>query len=206
MNIQVEELERSGFQLKDKVTYDALTPFVKVYLSKVNVAIISFIIINVILFAYLIFHIMLVVKGKVNGLEYTLAFSGGVLIVVALIPIHELIHAIAYKLCGAQKISFTINLKSFVFLTVADRFVASRKEFIGIALAPFLIITSVLIAGYFFSGPYLKCSFVTALMCHTFLCSGDFGLTSYFLFHKHEELVTYDDSQQKASYFLVREK
>ena len=33
------------------------------------------------------------------------------------------------------------------------------------------------------------------------MCSGDFGLLSYFEFNKDKQVVTYDDIENKISYF-----
>jgi hypothetical protein len=39
------------------------------------------------------------------------------------------------------------------------------------------------------------------LFAHTAMCSGDFGLLNYFEFYKDKEIVTYDDVENKISYF-----
>ncbi|MBK9716025.1 MAG: hypothetical protein IPO85_00595 [Saprospiraceae bacterium] len=41
----------------------------------------------------------------------------------------------------------------------------------------------------------------SVLLAHTAMCSGDFGLLSFFDFHKDKEPVTYDDVENKISYF-----
>jgi hypothetical protein len=33
------------------------------------------------------------------------------------------------------------------------------------------------------------------------MCSGDFGLISYFEYNKERQIVTFDDVEQKLSYF-----
>jgi hypothetical protein len=38
------------------------------------------------------------------------------------------------------------------------------------------------------------------------MCSGDFGILSYFELHKDKEVVTYDDIENKISYFYGRVK
>jgi len=38
------------------------------------------------------------------------------------------------------------------------------------------------------------------------MCSGDFGLFSYFEFHKTKDVVTYDDVEKQITYFYAREK
>jgi len=42
------------------------------------------------------------------------------------------------------------------------------------------------------------------LLCHTAISSGDFALLCYFEFHRDKEVVTYDNVEEKASYFYGR--
>jgi len=58
-------------------------------------------------------------------------------IAFALIPSHEYIHVLAYKSKGAKNTSCDANLKKFYFMAIAYRFVANKKEFQIVALAPF---------------------------------------------------------------------
>jgi RNA polymerase sigma factor (sigma-70 family) len=38
-------------------------------------------------------------------------------------------------------------------------------------------------------------------LAHAAMCSGDFGLLSYFEYHKTKQVATYDDVENKISYF-----
>lgn len=42
------------------------------------------------------------------------------------------------------------------------------------------------------------------LLAHTAMCSGDFGLLSYFEFNKEKNVVSYDDVENKISYFYAK--
>ena len=77
-----------------------------------------------------------------DGLTY---LCYGFAIAFTLVPIHEYIHALAYKSQGAATTSFDANWKKFYFMAIADKFVASKKEFQIIALAPFITINLILI-------------------------------------------------------------
>jgi hypothetical protein len=138
-----------------------------------------------------------------EGLTY-LAY--GLAIAFALLPVHEFIHAVAYKSQGAEKTSYDASLMKFYFLAVADRFVANRKEFQVVALAPFIVITSVLLILLLLTDPFWRMAVLGILLTHTAFCSGDFGLLSYFAFHKDKEVVTYDDKGNKVSYFYGVQK
>jgi hypothetical protein len=63
-----------------------------------------------------------------------------------------------------------------------------------------LLITS------FLTGEVWKVMLFTTLMIHTIACSGDFALLSYFEFNRKKEVVTYDDKENKVSFFYGREK
>ncbi|MEO5947545.1 MAG: DUF3267 domain-containing protein, partial [Chitinophagaceae bacterium] len=78
---------------------------------------------------------------------------------------------------------------------------ANRKEFQIVALAPFTVITTILLISLFFAGQLWSLTILGILLTHTAFCSGDFGLLSYFDFHKDKEVVTYDDVENKISYF-----
>jgi hypothetical protein len=121
-----------------------------------------------------------------------------------LIPIHEILHAIAYKICGAKKVSFDANLKQFYFMAMADQFVANRGEFIFVALAPFVTITLLgLLSLPFLSGAGMICM-ATCLLVHASCCAGDFSLLSFFEVQSGRDVITYDDRQKRESYFLFR--
>jgi hypothetical protein len=56
------------------------------------------------------------------------------------IPLHESVHGLAYKIIGAPKIHFGADLKQMIFYVAADKYPVGRKGFYFIALAPFLFI------------------------------------------------------------------
>ncbi len=89
-------------------------------------------------------------------------------------------------------------------MALADQFVANKKEFEIVALAPFTVITSVLALLFFFVSPIWTLTIVGTLLAHTAMCSGDFGLLSFFEFHKDKLTVTFDDIENKISYFYVQ--
>jgi hypothetical protein len=125
----------------------------------------------------------------------------GFAIAFVLLPVHEYIHVLAYKSQGAEHTSYDVNLKKFYFLAVADQFVANKKEFQIVALAPFTVITTAGFVLLFFTSPLWTMTVLGVLIMHTACCSGDFGLLSYFDFQKDKEVVTYDDKATRVSYF-----
>ena len=89
-------------------------------------------------------------------------------------------------------------------MALADKFVANKKEFEFVALAPFTIITASLIGLIFIADASWTLTLSSVLLAHTAMCSGDFGLLSYFEFNKEKQTVTYDDVENKISYFYGR--
>ena len=69
------------------------------------------------------------------------------------------------------------------------------------ALAPFISISAMLFIPVWFVNDNWALSFSGALLAHTSMCAGDFGLLSYFEANKDKEIVTYDDVSAKVSYF-----
>lgn len=205
MKIKPEELSANNYILIDHFNHMELVPFVQTYMKKRTVPIIIFYLFNLIFFTALVFvFAQSIVLKKItvgDGLAY---ISIGFLITLFLIPVHEFIHVLAYRWQGAEQTSYDMNLRKFYFLAVADKFVANKREFQFVALAPFVLITISLSILAFFSGPLFTISILTAIFIHANCCGGDFALLSYFSFHKNKTIVTYDDKDNKISYFYVK--
>lgn len=206
MKIRPEELAENSYILVDKLDHQELIPFIRLYMRKRNKFSIFYYLINFVLFAFAGYYF---VSGW-NEPEYSFAnrflyFSYGLALSFLLMPLHEYIHGLAYKSQGAKITSYDANFRKLYFMALADKFVANRKEFLVVALAPFVVITIILIVMIFISNPDWKITFIACLLAHTSMCSGDFGLLSYFEFHKNKEMVTYDDVGNKTSYFYGRD-
>jgi len=205
MKIKPEDLESKGYRMQDELDHKALIPFLKKHLKKHTLSSIFHNAFNFVMFATIVALLTndyIAGKSVLKGIAYILYGMGFTLL---LIPIHELIHGLAYKLLGAENTSFDANLRKFYFMALADQFVANKKEFRIVALAPFVTITTAGFALlYFVSGPWTY-SILAAILTHAVFCSGDFGLLSYFDANKGKELVTYDVVATKMSYFYVKE-
>jgi hypothetical protein len=205
MNIPPSELEKQGYTLQDRLEHQDLAPFVQTWLKKRTFYSILYIAFNVLALAMLGmafgFNAGTGAFRLGDGFTY---FSFGVTIAFLLIPIHEYIHVLAYRSQGAANTSYDVNWKKFYFMAVADQFVASRREFRIVALAPFVVISTVLFMAFFLVNPIWQFTVLGAFFAHTAFCGGDFSLLSYFQFHKDREVVTYDDAANKVSYFLAK--
>ena len=202
MKIKPEELKVEGYVLLDKFGHNELVPFIRTYINKRTKYSIFYYFCNFFIFGLAGYLFM---KGFDKpdfdlGNRFT-HFSYGLAIAFGILPLHEYIHILAYKSQGAKKTSYDANLKKFYFMALADKFVANKKEFEIIALAPFVIITTILMVLFFTVNPNWTLTIVGTLLTHTAMCSGDFGLLSYFEFNKNKEIVTFDDADNKISYF-----
>lgn len=207
MNLKPQELRENGYVLLDEMNHADIVPFVKKFLHK-RTWYSSFYYLSVIVsFSLLIFScIKLYNTGYFSIEKLIILILFGILLTLLLVPFHELIHALAYKLMGAEKTSFDYNLKKFYFLAIADLFVANKREFQIVALAPFVIISLALIITSFLPGVSWAVPMFTTLTIHSLACAGDFALLSYFEFNRKKNIVTYDDKENKVSFFYGKER
>jgi Putative zincin peptidase len=204
MKLSPAELIDKGYILLDELGHKELVPFIQLYIKKRN---------KYSVFYYLANFIIIGSAGYFFFKGFQLAtysfgdrfahFSYGIAIAFLLLPLHEYIHVLAYKSQGALQTSYDANLKKFYFMALANHFVANKKEFSIVALAPFVTITSVFIILLFAVSQTWLLTIIGVLFAHTAMCSGDFGLLSYFEFHKDKQIVTYDDVTKRVSYFYV---
>ena len=104
-----------------------------------------------------------------------------VLVFLAIIVLHEAIHGVFFKLFAPEK-KVEFGFKSGMAYATSPGSVFSRLEFITIILAPFLIITTVLIV-LMFTVPHG--SYKYFLVIHTSACIGDFYYVYLVLKHPH---------------------
>lgn len=203
MNLKPEALESNGYVLLEKLDHMELIPFVRKYTNKWTRFSMIYMAANLLAFGsvgyFLVHYSQLGYFTLGEGATY--CAYGFAIAFVGLLPLHEYIHVLAYRSQGAKNTSYDANLRKFYFLAVADQFVASRKEFQFVALAPFVVISTVLLVIFFFTTPLWTMTVLSIYLTHTAFCSGDFGLLSYFDFNKDKEVVTYDDRAGKVSYF-----
>jgi hypothetical protein len=203
MNIQPTDLEKHGYVKLDSLGHQELVPFIRTYMKKRTKFSMLYYLANIIVFGLTGY---LFTQGFDSsdyewGDRFT-HFCYGLAIAFALLPLHEYIHVLAYQSQGAKNTSYDANIRKFYFMALADKFVANKKEFQVVALAPFVLITSGLIVFLILVNENWNLTVVGALLAHTAMCSGDFGLLSYFEFHKDKEVVTYDDIHSGVSYFF----
>ncbi|MGF1636007.1 MAG: DUF3267 domain-containing protein [Cyclobacteriaceae bacterium] len=205
MKIRPEALENNGYILQDSLHFDEIIPFVKEYMNKKTFASIFYFSFNILLIGLLGLDIgKKMATGSFDKIENMYFLFSGILLALLLLPVHELIHLIAFKVLGAKKVSLDMNLKKFYFLAMADGFVVNKWEFRFIAILPFLLISIGLGFGWYWVDQPWSYTFFGALIVHSAMCSGDFGLLSYFDFQKNLDVLTYDDKKNRVSHFYIK--
>ncbi|MDX1939663.1 MAG: DUF3267 domain-containing protein, partial [Saprospiraceae bacterium] len=137
-----------------------------------------------------------------NIINYTLIGFG--LTLTILIPVHEALHGLAYKILGAPKVAFGGNLRQFYFYAVADRFVIGKSGFRILALTPFIVISMISIMGILLMSVKMQWMLWGVLLMHTGACAGDFGLLGFYKRHQGSEIFTFDDVKEKVAYFFQK--
>jgi hypothetical protein len=138
-----------------------------------------------------------------NGGKVFRQMAAGVLAgSILIIPPHEILHGLAYRILGARQILFGVDFRQFIFYVTADRFPISRNELRFLALTPFFVLNAacITLTTFWFRDWILFSS--TLLLCHNLMCIGDFALTSYANKLKGE-VYTFDEIEKKKSYFYV---
>ena len=197
------------FELLAEVSHQKLREFVveQIMEEKCIIRIYSiYQVIMMMLFAFLLTRgIVLSIKGHSEilisiGLSTLFSFS-------ALIVIHELLHALAYLLTGARRISFGVILKKFVFYALADSQVIAPRAFHLVALAPFVVVKLICIIGFVeFYDEQLMYFFLGVMCLHSLFCGGDIAMLAFYRIHRGKEIYNFDNKSKGKTYFYSRIK
>ena len=205
MDITPQQLNQPEYTMLDRLDHKELIPFVNLYLKKGTFSTRLYYVFNFISLALLlIFFGMAFLQDQLSISDTLTHLCYGFAIAFMLVPLHEWIHALAYKWVGAANTSYDANWKKFYFMAMSDQFVVSKREFRVVALAPILTISAFLLLLSFLLPTIWIFTLLGVYVTHTAFCSGYFGLLSYFDFHGDKEVYTYDDKAEKVSYFYAR--
>lgn len=119
------------------------------------------------------------------------------------LPLHEAIHALFFKWLGADKVGFGYSNKGMMVYAYSQRFVMPLRENALVAAMPFLLITTTLVV-LLVKVPGLHSVWVLTLLLHTLGCMGDFILIKHAWKNRHEGIYTYDDLEEKRTYFFKK--
>lgn len=199
-----ETLQSSGYENKLTLYHADILPFVKSSLKLKNFYSVSYYLLNLFFVLILLFCSYLYfdeTKNIDSILSYAgLGFAGAFL----LLPLHEWIHGLAYKFCGAKKVNYKADFKNLVVMAITDKFVVNAPQIIFVALAPFVVITSLFLLALIFTGSPYNLTIISIIVVHTSFCIGDFGICAFIKQNQNQGIITYDDFENKVSYFLVK--
>jgi hypothetical protein len=132
--------------------------------------------------------------------DFGVAFAA---LFVAILPLHELLHALGYRLVGARDIRWDYSTRMLAVWVIAHRFVAGTRAFVIVALAPFVVLNAALIvAAVVFPAVAVLLLFV--LLWHLHGSAGDWALLNFMWLHRERGFWTYDDAVVGKSYFYGR--
>lgn len=204
MRITHSELENSPHYRKIfEITHEDLIVFVSEHIKPDNLPLRIFYLCNLPILAYIFYKIYYIIFIAPLNWIYLISIIllSFVVFAAVIIPIHELLHALAFKILGAKKISIHAQWEKMLFYAIADKFVMNSREFIFLALTPFVIINSALIAGICFLHAEFKVAALVFLFFHLTGCIGDFALLGYLYKNRKSVILNYDDKELQKSYF-----
>lgn len=195
-----ENLAANGYTLHARLEHNDLVSFVRGYVFRKNPVMIFYWSCNVVLILGALFGMFLT--------EYPLGlvtarFFLGFAAFFPLVPIHEAIHGLVYKLVDPS-VQYKAVWRKLVFYAMADRFVTRSRPFFLLALAPFVLINGILLVLAFLLPGAWNWLVIGLLVMHTSGCSGDFALMSYFWEHRKDDPVTYDEVDNGVTWFYIR--
>lgn len=200
MKITTEELANSEFKLLNAYGPEEVKPFIQSFLKKWTKST-KFYMATSILTLVIILVAIILSKQSGFALLYLLL---GFFFAICLIPFHEILHLLGYKILGAEKTSIKSNFKKFYFIAVADKFVANRTEFQIVVLTPFVFITILLLILLVIVPSLWLFSVLGTLFIHTIICSGDFALLSFLEYNSTKEIITFTDKEKETIYFYEK--
>ncbi len=133
-----------------------------------------------------------IIKGLLTGL---------IGLPILLIPFHEGLHLIPYRLSGARDIRFGADLRQGIVFVTAHRFVTGFTLFSLVALSPFAVITAGLSAAIIFTTSWLQWVLSMTLFVHTTMCAGDAVLIGFMSAFRGRRSFTWDDADKGIAYF-----
>ena len=192
--------DATQFRLVGELAMDKPAEFIRSHMWKTDpasLAFYTFLLVSAVLFGWELF------VGTYQEGDRVIQLVFGALLSVALMPIHEAIHWAVYKWLGAPKVKFVAEWRKGLVYTIADRFVVTGREYMGLAAAPVLALSATLGLAYI-ALPEFGLVF-SGLMCvHAISCIGDIAVINFIRAQDGQPLYAYDDSQLRKSYFYVK--
>jgi hypothetical protein len=137
-------------------------------------------------------------RGIIMGLV-----TGLVIVPLLLVPLHEGLHLIPYRLAGARDIRIGADLRQGVIYVTAHRFVAGLCLFTIVAFLPFIMISAGMAVLISVCSPWWQWALSLSLFAHTTMCAGDAALLAFMWGFNHRNVFTWDDADAREAYFYA---
>jgi hypothetical protein len=205
MYLTPENLETQGYRLHSSLDHEDIIPFVQEHIYSSNWIARGFRFLTMGLLAFSVVWIAVGIIRVPGDWGKILSYFGyGLILSFLLAPIHELIHGIALKAVGAPSVQYRANWRKLYFMAAADRFVTNDRQFYWIAFPPFVVISLLGLAMWMWLPYPWTFTALGLLFLHTAFCVGDFALAAFMNTHKEQNMLTYDLTDEKVSYFYVK--
>lgn len=205
MNPTAEILQKdSKYLLIQEIDFSSTVPFLMKYIPRLNLVMVCYFSVTAVLLVatiYLNYYFIAFSDMKWNTILKFTTF-GFFIGAIPVIPVHEGIHGLACRLLGAKKIVYGVEWKQMMFYAAAHNFVMDRKQFLIVALSPFLLITGLFLSISFLAQNTFVLVGISAAFFHSTMCIGDFGLLSFFQENRGKRIFTYDNIEEKKTYFF----
>jgi hypothetical protein len=208
LNFIQKNFELNNYILIDSLKHKELIPFLKEKNKLKTGFFMYFYFLSLIISVFFVSYYFTIslLTGNLEILKSFICVFLGILFSILFIPIHELLHAFAYKLLGAKNISYYIKIKKFYFAVVSDKHIVNFNQFIFIALSPFLFVIFSSLILFLFSNTYISFTVIVFVTIHNLFCSGDFSLLNFMEINKDKGIITYDDKEKQETYFYIKNK
>jgi hypothetical protein len=201
---RIEELEDpSSYEKVLTLPYSEIAPFVLNHLAKPSIPMLTvWILSGASLFLTVWFWPGLKFPSAGLGIAAGLA-TGVLLLPLLLIPVHEGLHLIPFRLAGAKDIRFGADPRQGIIYVTAHRFVAGTGLFSLVAIIPLVTVTVALLVLILLSPAWWKWTLSVTLFVHTTMCAGDTALMGYMNSFAGRMVYTWDDADRKVAYFYA---
>jgi len=207
--LSIEDVQNNpGFRPVKELRFNEILTFVLENIRLTNLYTIFYLFFNFLFFGLLAVIIVIGIREDYFSFSTFLSTMGWGVITgsILIIPFHEGFHALAFFVIGAQKIKFGVDFKQMIFYATAKDFVADRKGFTLVALAPFAVINLISLPILIYGGIGLRLFVIVSLLLHNIMCIGDFAMMSFYSSNKDKELYTFDDLETKTAWFYEKVK
>ena len=133
--------------------------------------------------AVVVVYEYLYISGLIPGLYISFACLG----LVLLLPVHELLHGICFKMFAESEVKVKYGFKAGFFYASNPGYTYTPGEFIMILMAP-LVVISLMCLGVAIFSPYGYLALLLALL-HFSSCAGDLYMVGKILSTKSQSYV-----------------